>query len=125
MHSLVRDLWKRVVWVGRDYPTGLAYVKQVWKPAMRNPENCPSWYYAPPGDNNIVTTTKIPASSDEEELLRAVHKGRAAVKEMMGVIQLKKYRSLKQRYDSNKDHTEDVASIMARLEHQGRQQQQH
>jgi hypothetical protein len=119
MHSLVRDLWKRVVWVGRDYPTGLAYVKQVWKPAMRNPENCPSWYAPYYGDNKVTAT--IPA--DEEELLRAVHKGRAAVKEMMGVIQVKKYRSLKQRYNSNNDHEADVALIMARLDHEGRQQQ--
>ena len=107
MHPLVRDLWKRVVWVGRDYPTGLAHVKAVWKPAMRHPPNCPSWY-----DNNSNM-------GDEEELLRAVHKGRAAVKEMMGVIQLKKYRTLKQRYDN----PQDVSSIMERLEEQARQHQ--
>lgn len=110
MHPLVRDLWKRVVWVGRDYPTGLSHVKEVWKPAMRNPENCPSWY----GPH---------APRDEEELLRAVHKGRQAVKEMVGVIQLKKYRSMKQRYDDNSDR-EDIGAAMARLERQGQPQQQ-
>ena len=104
MHPLVRDLWKRVVWVGRDYPTGLDHVKAVWKSALRNPENCPSWY--------------TNGGGDEEELLRAVHKGRQAVKEMIGVIQLKKYRSLKQRYDQPNQH-EDADSIMARLERQG------
>jgi len=47
-----------------------------------------------------------------------VNKGRQAVKEMIGVIQLKKYRSLKQRYDQPNQH-EDADSIMARLERQG------
>jgi len=107
MHPLVRDLWKRVVWVGRDYPTGLEHVKAVWKPAMRNPENCPSWYRGTSG------------AGDQEELMRAVHKGRQAVKEMIGVIQLKKYRSLKKRYDDdNKEHLDET---MARLEQQGRE----
>lgn len=109
MHPLVRDLWKRVVWVGRDYPTGLQHVKDVWKPAMRRVENCPTWYNF---NRHAVAT------GDEEELLRAVHKGRQAVKEMIGVIQLKKYRSVKQRYD-NSSNEDALASAMLRLEREG------
>jgi len=106
MHPLVRDLWKRVVWVGRDYPTGLQHVKDMWKPAMRRVENCPSWY---------DSKQHAVAAGDEEEMMRAVYKGRQAVKEMVGVIQLKKYRSLKQRYD-NSTREDALASSMARLE---------
>lgn len=76
MHPLVRDLYKRVLVVGRDYPTGLEHVKKIWKPAFFHNKHL----------------------HDEEDILRAVHKGRQMVKEMQGVIQLKKYRSIKARY---------------------------
>ncbi len=36
----------------------------------------------------------------EDELMRAVYKGRWWVKEMVGVIQLKKYRALRKRYNN-------------------------
>jgi hypothetical protein len=108
MHPLVRDLYKRVLLVGRDYPTGLDHVKLVWKQALRNPANCPSWY------NNK-------AANNEEELLFAVHRGRHAVKEMIGVIQLKKYRGMKKRYDD--DNCSSVEETMARLEEQAAKQQ--
>ena len=154
MHPLVRDLYKRVLIVGRDYPTGLSHVKTTWKRALRSPQNCPSCYT----NNKIAeinnqhndeaaadqavplssSSSLLPGSASKsigndqkqqrlcnEEIIYAVQKGRNMVKEMVSIIQLKKYRSLKQRYDSNMHHTEDVASIMARLEHQGRQQQQH
>jgi hypothetical protein len=98
MHPLVRDLYKRVLFVGKDYPTGLAHVKRTWKEALRNPENCPTWYT---GECN------------EEELLRAVHRGRLAVKEMIGIIQIKKYRTMKQRYGSNDN---DIREAMKKLE---------
>lgn len=41
------------------------------------------------------------------------------VKEMIGVIQLKKYRAMKQRYDSASANA--LASAMQRLEESGRQ----
>lgn len=93
MHPLVRDLHKRVLHVGKDYPTGLEHVKQVWKRALRNPNNCPSCTGADPSSSA--------AAACEEEILRAVHRGRFMVKEMIGVIQIKKYRAMKQRYDSS------------------------
>lgn len=93
MHPLVRDLYKRVLIVGQDYPTGLDHVKRLWKTAIRNPNNCPSWY------------DPANPSNDEEELLRAVHKGRHMVKEMIGVIQIKKYRAMDKRYGRYSDST--------------------
>ena len=46
MHPLVRDLYRRVLLVGRDYPhpEGMSYVRRTWKAALRNPENVPSFY---------------------------------------------------------------------------------
>ena len=105
---MVRDLYKRVLHVGKDYPTGLAHVKEVWKKAMRNPENTPSC---------VVD----PSSPDcEEEILRAVYKGRFMVKEMIGVIQVKKYRAMKARYDRNDGPDAVVQRAMEHLEKGGR-----
>lgn len=88
MHPLVRDLYKRAIIVGRDYPLGLDYVRETWKKALRNPQNCPSFY-----------SENAQPRECEKELRKAVGKGRFYVREMIGVIQLKKYRAMKQRYD--------------------------
>jgi len=85
MNPRVRDLYKRAMHVGKDYPTGLPHVREIWKKAMRNQANCPACY----GGNDALC---------QEQLLFAVNKGRFMVKEMMGVIQMKKYRTMKQRY---------------------------
>jgi hypothetical protein len=110
MHPLVRDLYKRVVLIGRDYPTGWPHVQSIWKKALRNPDNCPSWYrnddptsHANGSSSSSTAVTTDSDRNNEEELLRAVHRGRLAVKEMIGVIQLKKYRHIKQRYDRRTD----------------------
>ena len=97
MHPLVRDLYKRVLHVGRDYPTGLPHVKMVWKKALRNQANCPSCY----SPNNFDS------GACQEEILRAVHKGRLMVREMVGVIQIKKYRAMRARYGTD-SQTEDA-----------------
>jgi hypothetical protein len=129
MHPLVRDLYKRVLIVGRDYPTGLSHVKTTWKRALRSPQNCPSCYT----NNKIAeinnqhndeaaadqavplssSSSLLPGSASKsigndqkqqrlcnEEITYAVQKGRNMVKEMVGIIQLKKYRSMNQRYGS-------------------------
>ena len=106
MHPLVRDLYKRALVVGRDYPLGLSYVRQTWKTALRNPENCPSCYdpngKLVPGlfpDNNGFGSNKQTEIADcEREIRKAVGKGRYMIREMIGVIQLKKYRTMKRRY---------------------------
>ena len=107
MHPLVRNLYKRVLHVGRDYPTGLEHVKRVWKKALRNPENCPSCF-----------RDGQPVQSDEcrEEILFAVNRGRFMVKEMIGVIQLKKYRTMNQRYGSHSSPQQALRQAMERIE---------
>jgi len=91
IHPLVRDLYKRALVVGHDYPLGLDYVRRTWKDALRDPSNCPSCYVDAYGQQYTV--------EQEKELRKAVGKGRFMIREMIGVIQLKKYRSMKQRYD--------------------------
>mmetsp|Transcript_2054 Transcript_2054/g.4843 ORF Transcript_2054/g.4843 Transcript_2054/m.4843 type:complete len:81 (+) Transcript_2054:195-437(+) len=77
MHPLVRDLYKRVITVGKDYPGGMELVRRKAKAWFR--EN-----------------TEI---SGELEIRRAVARGRWYVKnELTAVIQLKKYRTIKARY---------------------------
>lgn len=81
MQPIVRDLYKRFLIVGRDYPKGLPYVKRKAKDA----------FFA----NAHLT--------DEEDIKRAVAKGRWMVKELVGVVQLKKYRTMKRRYNEVND----------------------
>mmetsp|Transcript_19040 Transcript_19040/g.24510 ORF Transcript_19040/g.24510 Transcript_19040/m.24510 type:complete len:124 (-) Transcript_19040:42-413(-) len=107
MHPLVRDLYKRVLHVGQDYPTGIDHVKQVWKKAIRNPKNCPSCY----DDKGLRKATAFRSPTCEEELLHNVYQGRHMVKEMIGVIQLKKYRAMKERYGSNNNDELQLAMI--------------
>lgn len=110
MHPLVRDLYKRVIWVGKDYPKGLDYVRGVWKKALRNPKNCPSCYK----DNGaaIDVVPQCPPDCDRE-IRKAVGKGRYMVREMEGIIQLKKYRTMKKRY--GKKDEDEVEQAMQRL----------
>lgn len=68
MHRLVRDLYRRVLWVGREYPTGLTHVRLKAKEHFRA--------------NALV--------SSDEEINRCIARGRWFVNEMIGVIQLKK-----------------------------------
>jgi hypothetical protein len=74
--ELVRDLYRRFLWVGRDYPEGLAYVRGKVKVAFFS--------------NAHLT--------EEDDIMRAVAKGRWWVKELIGIVQLKKYRSLRKDY---------------------------
>ena len=103
MHPLVRDLYKRALVVGKDYPLGIDYVRKTWKKALRNHENCPSCY-----DSNGKPVTHVTESGQmkslecEKEIRRAVGKGRHMIREMVGVIQLKKYRTMKKRYTDEK-----------------------
>lgn len=119
MHPLVRDLYKRALFVGRDYPLGMEYVRRTWKKALRNPENCPSCYdYDSNGSSPVAVNP--PTLECEHELRKAVGKGRYMVREMIGVIQLKKYRAMKQRYDNQDDTTIDYVKLLTRnLEEKG------
>jgi len=156
MHPLVRDLYKRAVFVGRDYPAGIEYVREAWKRAIRDPSNCPSCYRITGGGAGTAdcrasaTTATIGTSTwtrgrpeeeeerqeEEEEvrklrrrcdaeIRRAVALGRFWVREMEGVIRLKKYRTMKKRYgDDDVDRsfggTTDSATAESRIEEQAR-----
>lgn len=88
MHPLVRDLYKRVLLVGRDYPLGLSYVREKARA-------------------EFAAKSRI---TDELELKKAVRDGRWRVKEMVAVIQLRKYRRLKQSYGGDADGRADAAT---------------
>ena len=120
IHPLVRDLYKRVIIVSRDYPTtDVQHIKQLWKTAIRNPDNCPTWYN---NDQFTGTTTGTNVTKDAleeeetnmDELFHAVHRGRQMVKEMIGIIQLHKYRCMKQRYNNNSGDSETSTIAAAR-----------
>jgi hypothetical protein len=76
MHPLVRDLYKRLLFAGREYPLGLDFVRHKAKAAFE----------------------KNAGIRDEIELKRAVRYGRYQVRELYAVIGLRKYRQLRQRY---------------------------
>jgi hypothetical protein len=144
MHPLVRNLYKEAIYVGRDYPLGLDKVRREWKKAIRNPKNCPSCYNfirlptddgdnitcdsAAPSDHaagTVATPKKMhskefPNPNCERELRKAVGKGRYMIREMIGIIQLKKYRSLKRRYgDSDYDYVAMFHKKLAELQKVG------
>lgn len=99
MHPLVRNLYKRVLLVGKDYPhpDGITYIRRKWKEVIQNPENWPLNHAATDSSNKAISN-----SADlEHEIRLAVTKGRHMVKEMIGIIQLKKYREMKKRYGSS------------------------
>ena len=99
IHPLVRDLYKRVIHVGKDYPLPMYKIREIWKSAIRNPKNCPSCYNN--GPRNGVSMVVPRSTQCEREIRLAVGKGRHMVREMIGIIQLKKYRTLKRNYDYN------------------------
>eukprot|EP00038_Savillea_parva_P007943 m.173455 g.173455 ORF g.173455 m.173455 type:complete len:80 (-) comp13698_c0_seq1:69-308(-) len=79
MHPLVRDLYKRIIVVGREYPGGLEVVRRKAKEHFRA--------------NAHLT--------EEEDIRKAVSRGRWYVNnELVGVIKLKKYRTMAHRYGS-------------------------
>ena len=89
IHPLVRDLYKRALVVGKDYPhpRGLEYIREQWKKALRDPKS-----------SAYIESIQDPIRK-EKEMRKAVGKGRYAIREMVGVIQLKKYRAMRRRYN--------------------------
>ena len=91
MHPLVRDAYKRVLWAGREYPLGLSYVRQKAK----------------------VEFKKRAELTDDVEIKRAVAAARWWEREIIGVIQLRKYRAMKRSYETGDDDSgltfEDIA----------------
>lgn len=95
MHPLVRDLYRRLLWVGKDYPAGLAAVRERSK-------------------REIFANRALAA---ERDVLEAVHRGRWWVRELEGVVKLKKYRAMASRYGRGAaaDETAAVARVDAAL----------
>ena len=76
MRGMVRDLYKRFLLSGRQYPQGLEYVREKAKIAFfRN--------------KDLV---------EEVEVLKAVAKGRYMVREIDAISKLHKYRAMNKRY---------------------------
>ena len=140
MHPLVRNLYKEAIYVGRDYPLKWSRLRKLWKKGIRNPKNCQSCYdfvrlpVEHSGDkiydfvslDRAAVTVAIPKkmhSKDypnkncERELRKAVGKGRYMIREMIGVIQLKKYRSLKRCYgDSDQNNVAMLQKMLAKVQ---------
>ena len=79
MHPLVRDLYKRFILAGRNYPQGINYIREKAKTAI----------FA----NKLIV--------EELEIKKCVSKGRFWVREIMAISNLHKYRSLKKRYPTD------------------------
>ncbi|GMI61088.1 hypothetical protein ScalyP_jg9569 [Parmales sp. scaly parma] len=94
IHPLVRNLYKRALTIGLDYPSGLPKIREKWKTALRKPSNFTPKYTS--SSSNELTV------ESQKELAKAVARGRWMCREMIGVIQLKKYRAMKQRYEIEK-----------------------
>ena len=110
MNPLVRELYKRAVIVGRDYPhpDGLSYVRSKWKNALK--------HYKPPFDERkLGKLSRGDKISNDRELLKAVAKGRFMIREMIGIIQLKKFREMNARY-GRKDDDSIVQNAINELE---------
>ncbi|KAI9922396.1 hypothetical protein PsorP6_000557 [Peronosclerospora sorghi] len=90
MDPKVRDLYKRFLLVGRDYPLELRHVREKVKAA----------FYENRGLRDSI------------DIKKAIKRGRWIVREMVGVIQLKKYRTLTSRYTSD-----DLREKLRDIEH--------
>ena len=69
-------------------------------------------------NNNEIEVVVIPEPFTiqcEKELRKAVGKGRYMIREMIGVIQLKKYRSMNQRYGRNSQSSSNDPALAALL----------
>ena len=78
MHPQVRDLYKRFLWVGRNYPRGLDYVRDAVKEKMFENSNL---------EINSISFKK------------AIGLGRYWVRELTAISKLHKYRTIAKRYN--------------------------
>lgn len=120
MHPFVRDLYRRFITVGREYPGGMTVVRDkvrtvsvlrtVIHAGGRLPDTSPtgrclheltvSSRSSPP---TLCAQAKAAFKAQaglktEDELFRAVAAGRRMVQELAGVTQLAKYRAMRRRY---------------------------
>ena len=76
MHPLARDLYKRVLVAGREYPGGLDWVRESAKREFRK-------------------NAALDPVANAVEFRRAVAAGRYYVREIEAVARIKKYRAMK------------------------------
>jgi hypothetical protein len=89
--------------VGRDYPLGLSYVREQAKAAFRRSSSL----------------------STDKEIHKAVTQGRYVVREMVALIQLKKYRTLRKAYDTpSTNEAADAGMLPEALQARAREAQQ-
>jgi len=77
MNPQVRDLYKRFLLAGRDYPKGLEFVRRKAKEGFEEQRHL----------------------KDEVDIKKAVAKGRWWVRELNAVTKLAKYRRMRERYE--------------------------
>lgn len=78
MNPQVRDLYKRFLFAGRDYPAGLDAVRRQVKAAFLANRDL----------------------SNELDIKKAIAKGRYQARELVAINQLHKYRKIKSRYEN-------------------------
>ena len=71
IHPLVRDLYKRAITLGPDYPLGLPYVRKVWKGALTNDR-----FKGFHGDEDPVGFVREGGEWNEKAIRLAVARGR-------------------------------------------------
>jgi len=76
MHPLARNLYKRIIMAGRDYPGGLDWVRDTARREFRK-------------------KAALDPERDAVEFRRAIAAGRWYVREIEAVKSLKKYRAMK------------------------------
>lgn len=81
MHPLVRDLCKRIILASRRHPKGEAYVKEAARASLRQNASL----------------------SDEDDMIRAVGRGRRAVRDAEEFAKFARYRALRKRYLSRSE----------------------
>jgi len=74
-----RRLYKQLIFAGREYPGGLAEIRNKTKAEYQ----------------------KLEFSTDETEIKKAIANGRWWLKEIQSISRLHKYREMKKRYDRN------------------------
>ena len=124
MHPLVRDLFKRFLVVGRDYPLGLSHVRAKAKAAIlanagltdelaiKRAVGRGRWMVRRTPPPSGGPSRERPVGDDKPRPSRSVGLSRLSlsqVNELIGVIQLRKYRTLRKRYASDPDETAEDA----------------
>jgi hypothetical protein len=92
MHPFVRDVYRRLLHAGREYPGGLAAIRPRLKAAF----------------------AQQAALRSEDDIAHAVARGRWWAKELVATAQLRKYRAMRARYGVGACTGRSLAQLPAR-----------